>query len=163
MLDSVDKQIIEHLQDDARQTASELAEKVGMSVPAVAERIRKLTDHGVISGFTAIVDPKKVGMDVGAFITLISESSEHYDEVIAAARAHPAVIRMMSITGEGSHYLEVRTENTSTLEKLLGEIQAWPGVNRTETHLIMSQYKKHGRIPVADAVIKPPKTAERDK
>ncbi len=154
MLDQIDKQLIEYLQQDGRRTTSELAERVGMSVPAVAERIRKLQEQGVITGFSASVDPRKVGMDIGAFITVISESSAHYEDVIKRARAHPHILRCMSVTGEGSHLLEVRTENTGTLEKLLGEIQAWPGVNRTQTSMILSQLKPQGSVPVAEAVIK---------
>lgn len=154
MLDQIDKHIIERLQVDGRQTTSELAHDVGMSVPAVAERVRKLHESGVIRRFTADVDPKKIGMDVGAYITLISESSAHYDEVIRRAQAQPEVLEIMSVTGEGSHMLLVRTENTSTLENLLGQIQSWPGVTRTETRIILSHYKEHGVIRVPDAVIK---------
>lgn len=154
MLDQIDKHLIEHLQVDGRQTTSELAHDVGMSVPAVAERIRKLHESGVIRRFTADVDPKKIGMDVGAYITLISESSAHYDEVIKRAQAQPEVLEIMSVTGEGSHMLLVRTENTSTLENLLGQIQSWPGVTRTETRIILSHYKEHSVIRVPDAAIK---------
>lgn len=153
-MDQIDKHLIERLQVDGRQTTSELAHEVGMSVPAVAERIRKLHESGVIRRFSADVDPKKIGMDVGAYITLISESSAHYDEVIKRAQAQPEVLEIMSVTGQGSHMLLVRTENTSTLENLLGQIQSWPGVTRTETRIILSHYKEHGVIRVPDAVIK---------
>ena len=154
MLDQIDKHLVERLQVDGRQTTSELAHDVGMSVPAVAERVRKLHESGVIRRFTADVDPKKIGMDVGAYITLISESSAHYDEVIKRAQAQPEVLEIMSVTGEGSHMLLVRTESTSTLENLLGQIQSWPGVTRTETRIILTHYKEHGVIRVPDAVIK---------
>ncbi len=154
MLDQIDKQLIEHLQENGRQTTSELAHEVGMSVPAVAERIRKLQESGIIQRFSAVVDPKKIGMDVGAYISLISESSAHYDEVIERAQAHPDVLEIMSTTGGGSHMLLVRMENTSTLESLLKQIQSWPGVTRTETRIILSYYKEHGVIRVPEAVIK---------
>lgn len=154
MLDQIDKDLIERLQADGRQTASDLAQQVGMSVPAVAERIRKLQESGIIRGFTAAVNPKKIGMDVGAYITIISESSAHYDDVVKRAQAHPEVLECMSVTGEGSHLLLVRTENTATLENLLGQIQSWPGVTRTETRIILSYYKDRGIIRVPDAIIK---------
>lgn len=154
MLDQIDKFLIEHLQENGRQTTSELAQQVGMSVPAVAERIKKLQENGVIIGYGAMIDPKKVGMDVGAHITLISESSSHYREVVDLAIAHPEVLDCVTLTGEGSHILIVRTENTGTLEKLLSEIQSWPGVKRTEARIVLSQYKERGVIRVADVVIK---------
>ena len=154
MFDRIDKELIEHLQADGRQTTSDLAHRVGMSVPAVAERVKKLQENGVILGFKALVDPRRLGKDVGAFITLISESSAHYEEVIERARAHPEVLACMSITGDGSHLLMVRTENTGTLEILLSQIQAWPGVTRTETRIILSSYKESGVIHLADDMMK---------
>jgi Lrp/AsnC family leucine-responsive transcriptional regulator len=154
MLDQIDKQLVNLLQMDGRQSASDLAQQVGMSVPAVSERIRKLQDVGVILGFTAVTDPKKLGMDVGAYITLISERSDHYNEVLKKAKAHPEVLDVMSVTGEGSHLLRIRTENTATLEKLLSQIQSWPGVTRTETRIILSTYKEHSVIPVAASMVK---------
>jgi Lrp/AsnC family leucine-responsive transcriptional regulator len=156
MLDQIDIQLVNLLQMDGRQSASDLAQQVGMSVPAVSERIRKLQEMGVILGFTAVIDPKQLGMDVGAYITLISERSDHYSEVIEKAKAHPEVLDVMSVTGEGSHLLRIRTENTATLEKLLGQIQSWPGVTRTETRIILSAYKEHSVIPVAESMVKPP-------
>lgn len=154
MLDQIDKFLIEHLQENGRQTTSDLAQQVGMSVPAVAERIKKLQENGVILGYSATVDPKKIGMDVGAHITLISESSSHYKEVVELAMAQPEVLECVSLTGEGSHILVVRTENTGTLENLLSEIQSWPGVKRTEARIILSQYKERGVVRVADTAIK---------
>jgi len=154
MLDKIDKILIEELQVNARQTTSELAHKVGMSIPAAAERIKKLQDHGVIKSFTATVDTKKVGKDVGAYITVISESSAHYNEVVERARDEAEIIECMSLTGEGSHMLVVQTENTGTLENLLRRIQSWPGVNRTEARVVLSHYKERGVIQVADSVIK---------
>ena len=156
MLDQIDIQLVNLLQMDGRQSASDLAQRVGMSVPAVSERIRKLQEMGVILGFTAVIDPKQIGMDVGAYITLISERSDHYNEVIEKAKSHPEVLDVMSVTGEGSHLLRIRTENTASLEKLLGQIQSWPGVTRTETRIILSTYKEHSGIPVAPSVVKPP-------
>lgn len=125
-----------------------------MSVPAVAERMKKLQDMGVILGYAAQVDPRSLGMDVGAIITLISERSTNYGDVINQAEKHPEVLECMSVTGEGSHQLIVRTANTQSLENLLREIQAWPGVTRTETRLILSHYKKGGAVQVAPSALK---------
>ena len=80
-LDQVDREILSLLQIDGRSSASNIADKIGMSVPAVADRIKKLNDSGVIQGFTTLLDHRKVGLDVTAFITLISESSKNYGDV----------------------------------------------------------------------------------
>ena len=140
-LDSIDKQIISILQNEGRDSASHIAEEIGMSVPAVTDRIRKLQDSNVITGFQAIVDPRMLGLDVSALITIISESSDHYSEVVEFAKNTDEVIQCFTTTGNGSHVLIVQTENTRSLERLLRKIQAWPGVIRTETQIILSNYK----------------------
>ena len=140
-LDQVDRDILGLLQVDARSSASYIAEKVSMSVPAVADRIKKLNDLGVIKGFTTLLNYRKVGLDVSAFITLISESSSHYGDVVREANKNPEIIQCFTTTGNGSHVLLAVTKNTHTLEKLLRMIQGWPGVQRTETQMILSAYK----------------------
>jgi Lrp/AsnC family leucine-responsive transcriptional regulator len=112
-----------------------------MSVPAVTDRIRKLQEAKVITSFQAIVDPRMMGLDVSALIIIISESSEHYTEVVDSAKNTVEVIQCFTTTGNGSHVLIVQTENTRSLERLLRQIQAWPGVMRTETQIILSNYK----------------------
>ena len=140
-LDQVDHDILDLLQIDGRSSASFIAEKIGMSVPAVADRIKKLNDLGVIKGFTALIDHRKIGLDVSAFITLISESSSHYGDVVRESNKTPEIIQCFTTTGNGSHVLLAVTKNTHTLEKLLRTIQGWPGVQRTETQMILSAYK----------------------
>ncbi|SVA87689.1 uncharacterized protein METZ01_LOCUS140543, partial [marine metagenome] len=76
-LDQVDRDILEFLQKDGRSSASFIADKIKMSVPAVADRIKKLQESDVIKGFTTMLNHRKVGLDVSAFITVISESSSH--------------------------------------------------------------------------------------
>ena len=140
-LDHIDKQIISILQQKGRDSASHIATEIGMSVPAVTDRIRKLQDAHVITGFQAIVDPRMVGLDVSALITIISESSDHYTEVVESAKNTEEVAQCFTTTGNGSHVLIIQTENTRSLERLLRKIQAWPGVMRTETQIILSNYK----------------------
>ena len=112
-----------------------------MSVPAVTDRIRKLQEAKVITGFQAIIDPRMVGLDVSALLTIISESSAYYTEVVEFAKKTEEVVQCFTTTGNGSHVLIIQTENTRSLEKLLRQIQAWPGVMRTETQIILSNYK----------------------
>ncbi|MBL7109988.1 MAG: Lrp/AsnC family transcriptional regulator, partial [Candidatus Marinimicrobia bacterium] len=139
---------LEILQIDGRASASYIAEKIGLSVPAVSERIKKLQDTGIISGFYAKVNHKRIGLDVSALITIISESSDHYGDVIREANDNKNVIQCFSTTGNGSHVLLIKTQNTDSLEKLLRSIQSWPGVMRTETQLVLSSYKDMTPIPL---------------
>ncbi len=140
-LDQVDRDILINLQNNGRSSASHIASEIGMSIPAVTDRIKKLQDSGIIMGFTAVLNHRKVGLDVSAFITVISESSSHYSDVVRKTNKSPEIIQCFTTTGNGSHVLFALVENTHALEKLLRKIQSWPGVMRTETQIILSSYK----------------------
>ena len=147
-LDNIDKQILIELQNSGRESASNIAEKINVSVPTITERIRKLQDIGVITGFQAIVDSSMLGLDVTAIITIISGSSQYYKDVTISAEGTPEIVQCFSTTGNGSHTLLVITKNSNTLEELLRKIQSWPGVIRTETQLVLSSYKNGTIIPI---------------
>ena len=140
-LDQVDRDIISILQIEGRSSASHIAEEIGKSIPAVTDRIKKLQESGVIMGFTALLHHRKVGLDISVFITVISESSSHYSDVVRQANKTPEIIQCFTTTGIGSHILLAITKNSTSLEKLLRIIQGWPGVMRTETQMILSSYK----------------------
>ncbi|HDY75176.1 MAG TPA: Lrp/AsnC family transcriptional regulator [Candidatus Marinimicrobia bacterium] len=142
MFDSKDIQILEILQKDGRSTASDIAKEIDLSIPAVGERIKKLTDKGLISGFAAVLDHKKLGLDLTAFVFIISEHSDQYSDFIGKANDSDAVLECHSITGGGSHILKVRVKNSQALEDFLYEIQNWPGVSRTQSNVVLSTYKE---------------------
>ena len=145
-IDKIDKKILDILQQDGRSSASNIANEIDISIPTVTDRIKKLQDSGIIKGIHAVLDPKPLGLDVAAIITLISESSLHYKEVTKAAEKTPEVLQCLATTGKGSHMLFVVTHNSSTLEELLRKIQSWSGVTRTETQIILSDYKMIQKI-----------------
>ena len=147
-LDQVDRDILGILQLQGRSSASYIAEEIGMSIPAVTDRIKKLQESGVIRGFTAILDHRKIGMDVSTFITVISESSSHYGDVVREANKTSEIVQCFTTTGNGSHVLLAITQNTASLEKLLRAIQGWPGVMRTETQMILSSYKSINALQI---------------
>ena len=145
-LDETDKKILMLLQTDGRTTASQVGKKVHLSVPAAAERIKKLQESGIIKGFRAVLDTDLLGLDISALITVISDSSKYYEKVIIEANLTPQVVRCFATTGDGSHVLLIQTENSKSLEALLRKIQSWPGVIRTNTQLILSSYKELTQI-----------------
>ena len=149
-IDAIDCKILDELQKSGRKSASNIADKINVSVPTITERIRKLQESGVIIGFQAILDPTLIGLDVAAVITIISESSQYYKEVTLAADDTPEVVQCFSTTGNGSHTLLVTTKNSNTLEELLRKIQSWPGVTRTETQIILSSYKSGTIFPILE-------------
>ncbi len=141
-LDDVDTRLLEILQDNGRTSQHDLAVAVGLSSPAVGERLRKLEERGIIRRFAAVLDPKLLGRDVTAFLAVGIAGSSYYDEFRARVLAHPEVLECHSITGQGSHLLKVRTDSTSGLEGLLAEIQSWPGVQWTNTSIVLSTIKE---------------------
>src|SRR5512143_2675359 len=100
-LDAVDLQILEALQAHGRTKRNELAEKVKLSIPAVSERLRKLEERGVIRSFNAVLDARKAGLEVTAFMFVMAESSTFYPQIIDRAAVHPEILECHAITGEG--------------------------------------------------------------
>ena len=148
MLDDIDRKILKYLQKDGRETASKIAEKLNLTVPTITERIRKLQESSVIKGFQAIIDPNSVSLNVSAVITVVSSSSNNYQEVIIKAIECPEIIQCFSTTGMGSLLLWISTNNSQSLEELLRKIQSWPDVTRTETQVILSSYKDLLELPL---------------
>ena len=147
-LDEIDYKLLTLLQQDGRMSQHDLSEAVGLSSPATGERLRKLEERGIIKGFTAVLDPKLLGRDVTAFIAVAIDSSRYYPDFVAQAQQHPEVLECHAITGQGSHLLKVRTRDTSTLERLLAEIQSWPGVHWTTTSIVLSALKESMSLPM---------------
>ncbi len=142
MLDDIDTKILEILQKNGRTRRNNLADVVNLSLPSVSDRLRKLEAAGIITGYTALVDAKKLGKDVAAFIIVKVDSSKHFQSFVDHAGSVEEILECHAITGEGSHLLKIRTESTVTLEKLLAKIQSWPGVIDTRTHLVLSSPKE---------------------
>ena len=126
-----------------------IAEEVGLSVPSVSERMRKLEERGIIEGYHAVVDAKRLHYDITVFVRVMVDGSGHYAGFVEKAVALDEVLEVHSITGEGSHILKVRTRNTSSLEKLLSHIQTWTGVRGTSTSIVLSTFKETRSVSVA--------------
>ncbi len=141
-IDDIDVKILTLLQEHGRMKRNRIAEEVGLSVPSVSERMRKLEERGVITGYHAVLDAKRLHLDITAFIRVMVDGSEYYGEVVQRAMALDEVLEVHSITGEGSHILKIRTRNTTTLERLLSKIQAWPGVHGSSTSIVLSTFKE---------------------
>ena len=140
-IDIIDKKILKILQKNARESASSIADKINLSIPATSDRIKKLQDSNVIMGYTAIVNYKKIGNNVSAMITIISESSSDYEKIINFSNETDEIIECYATTGRGSHIFFIETSDTESLERFLRKIQSWPNVIRTETQIILSKNK----------------------
>ncbi|MBU3741337.1 MAG: Lrp/AsnC family transcriptional regulator [Candidatus Kapabacteria bacterium] len=142
MLKDVDRQICALLQENARMSFSDIAERVGLSTPSVSEHVRKLEESGLIRGYGAVLDPSACGADVTAFIFVDIDSSANYDLFRRNCRQRKDVMECHAITGTASHLIKARVKNTASLEQLLSAIQQWKGVTRTMTNVVLSSHKE---------------------
>lgn len=132
-LDELNAHILEELQLDARLSITEIGRRVGLSAPALAERIKRMEDEGVITGYRAMIDNDKIGLTVNAFITLKSTLAH-----AAAAKKIseiPEITECYNITGHNCVIMKVSTPTTKRLEAIIGQLQA---VGETNTSIILS-------------------------
>jgi len=114
-IDNTDWEILRELQQDARLSYSELGRRVGLSAPAAAERVRKLEDKGVITGYSARVDPAKVGLPLLAFIQLRCDPGQCLLKT-ASADEFPEVLEMHKLSGSHCSLLKVAVSSMQHLE-----------------------------------------------
>ena len=148
MLDDVDIKVLKTLQKEGRTKRNELADAVGLSIPAISERLHKLEEKKVLEGYYAKLNRKAFGYDIMAYILVMMESSKHYKSLISHVDKLPQILECHSVLGEGSHLLKAISKNTEALEKLLAEIQSWPGVIATKTTFVLSTIKETTEIDI---------------
>lgn len=155
VLDQIDYKLIDFLQKNARMTQLEMSASVGLSQPAVAERMRKLEQEGIITGYSARVDGRKLGKDITAFIGVRIEHPKYNAGFGKKVLAIPDVLECHRITGPDSYLLKVVTEDTQTLDSLISDLlRHIPGVTRTLTTVVTSSIKEGSHItptPTSDA------------
>jgi len=116
-LDALDWSLLRELQQDARLSYNELARRVGLSSPAVAERVRRLEDAGVIAGYRAEVDPAKVGLRVMALIQMRCEPGKCLLKTTSAT-AFPEVLEVLKVSGPHCTVLKIVAASVAHLESL---------------------------------------------
>ncbi len=150
-MDKVDKKLLNLLQEDSSISLRELAEKVELSSPSVKKRIKKLEDSGIIRGYSALLDPEKVGNDVTAFVEVLFNAPDEEDQFIENIQELPEVQECHHISGNFSILLKVRAKNTKSLKKLvLDEINLLGGVQQTRTVLVLATYKEDTKTKIYD-------------
>ena len=133
LLDEINRDLLDLLQTDGRMSYKELGERIGLTAPAVAERIRKLEDAGVIRGYQAIVDYEALGFPILSIIRLNTPGRAH--DVDDTLRAIPEVIEANRVTGSESHVIRALVRSTAHLEELLHQL--WQAGDST-TNIVTS-------------------------
>ena len=144
-VDSTDWRLLEELQKDGRASYAELARAVSMSPSAVAERVRRLEEAGVIAGYRATVDPGRVGLDVMAFVRLRYPTG-NYRPFHALLDSTPAIVEAHHVTGEDCFVLKVVARSMRHLEEVTGRIA---GLGSVTTSVVYSS-PLTGRAIAAD-------------
>ena len=148
-MDAVDAKILELLQRDSHLTQARIAREVGLSQPSVADRIRKLEEARVITGYAARVDPKKLGKDITAFISVDIDHPRHFEGFARRVMSLDEILECHRVAGAESYVLKVRTGDTGALDRLLVErLRTVPGVTRTHTTIVLASVKEETRISV---------------
>ncbi len=150
-LDDIDRQLLAHLQDDARITHAELARRVNLSPPGLQKRIRKLEESGVIDRYVTVLNPEAVGYDMLCFVqvTLQRHEPAAVRSFREAVQHMPEVLECHHITGEYDYLLKVALRNRKHLEQfILERLTPVPGMDRIRTSLVLSEIKESTAVPV---------------
>jgi Lrp/AsnC family leucine-responsive transcriptional regulator len=123
LIDRTSWKILEALQENARLSFAELGRRVGLSTPAIAERVRRMEETGIIKGYHAVLDPAALGLPMLVFIRLTVASGENpLVRVVAAAKQLPEVIECHRVTGADSFILKVRVCSVTHLESFINHL-----------------------------------------
>jgi Lrp/AsnC family transcriptional regulator, leucine-responsive regulatory protein len=149
-VDGVDRHLIEALRANGRATFAELARRVGLSAPAVHERVGKLEAAGVITGYHAAIAPTALGLGVSALVGILQGDGSDSDRIAEALRAMPEIEDCWFVAGEETFVVKVRVLDVAALEQTIGALNRIRGVARTRTTVVLST-RFEGRVrPATD-------------
>ena len=136
LLDDTGWKLLQALQENARLSFRELGQRVGLSAPAVIERIRKMEDTGILVGYRAEIDRTKVGLPITAFIRL-STPRERSRHVGIQLQSMPEVLECHRMVGKDSFLLKVGVASLDHLERLIDELSQY---GQSTTSIVMSSF-----------------------
>lgn len=150
-LDEIDRKIIGAVQADGKVTVSELADRVGLSASPCARRVRLLEQAGVIKGYSAIIDQKKVGLPISAFasIKLERQREEDLDRFSKAVARWPEVVDCYLMTGQRDYLMRIVARDLEAYEQFLRDkLTRLDGVASIETSFALKQVKRSEVLPL---------------
>ncbi len=136
LMDNLGKNIVKELEKNARISFSELGRKVGLSSPAVAERIRKMEEAGIIRGYRAVIDVEGDSPKILAFISMTT-LAQHYKKIRQILGDHPGTLECHHLSGEESLMIKVCVKNIHELDGLVEMLGAY---GKTRTAIVLSSF-----------------------
>lgn len=149
-LDETNRKILALLQEDGRMKRQDVAKEVGLSTPAVSERMNKLLENGIIERYTAVVNPDTVGKEVTAYLTVAYEAPKSGAGLDKKVEETPEILECHAITGVASHLLKVRVSGIAALNDLINELKQWKGVTSVESNIVLHTYKETNILDTAN-------------
>ena len=146
-LDEIDRVLVRELVADGRATLSHLAATAGLSVSAVQSRVRRLESRGVVSGYTAQINPEAFGNMLSAFVAITPLDPSQPDDAPARLEHIKAIVSCHSVAGEESYILLVRVPSARALEDLLQQIRTAANVRTRSTIILQTFYDGREVIP----------------
>jgi Lrp/AsnC family leucine-responsive transcriptional regulator len=137
-MDETDRRILAVLRMRGRETYAEIGRQVGLSAPAVHDRVAKLESTGVIAGYRAAVAPDAIGLGVTALIGVLQSEGSEQDEIGEALEHLAEIEACWFLAGEESFMLKVRVPDVAALEHTIGRVNRIRGVARTRTTVVLS-------------------------
>ena len=139
--DEIDRRILDVLLRDGRTPASQIADQIGLSRPAVADRIEKLERQGVIRGTTVVLSPVSQGRSVTAFVSargpgFLPKARKAFDELLAGDE----VVEAHSVAGDDCYLIKVRTDTIASLNQLVSRLTSQPLALITRTTIVMETF-----------------------
>lgn len=151
-LDSLDKQILKLIADDARIPFLEVARDCNVSGAAIHQRIQKLTSMGILKGSQFIIDPEKIGYETCAYIGLNLKNPETFDDVVAHLKEIPEVVECHYTTGDYDLFIKIYAKNNHHLLTIIHDRLQPLGLARSET--IISFFSAIERqLPISDTTL----------
>ncbi|MBS7630575.1 Lrp/AsnC family transcriptional regulator [Candidatus Bathyarchaeota archaeon] len=138
-LDEIDREILSILKRNARTSLSDISIEVGLSSPSISDRIMKLEKMGLIRGYTLVMDYRKLGLGITAFVGVTLEHPQCCrGDVVKELVKIPQITEGHFTDGEEDMLVKVVTEDTASLMEILAKITSINGVNRTKTTIVLS-------------------------
>jgi DNA-binding Lrp family transcriptional regulator len=149
-LDAIDRKILRELQRNGRITNVELSKRVGISAPPCLRRVRTLEKAGIIRGYRALLDEKKLGFEVTVFamVHLVSQAENDLMAFEKRVRALPLVRETWMLSGEVDFILKCVAPDLPTFQKFVSELTATPNVRNVKTALTLRQSKDEAAVPM---------------
>ncbi|MEM8795477.1 MAG: Lrp/AsnC ligand binding domain-containing protein [Pseudomonadota bacterium] len=150
-IDRLDRKVLAILQTDGRITNLELADKIGLSATATAERVKRLTRDGFISGYRAILSAEKLGLGLVVFIEVKLErtTDDVFDAFTEAALRAPEIAECYLVAGGFDYLIKARVPDMDAYRQFLSDVMLrLPGVRETHTYAVMEKVKSGDLVPV---------------